>query len=114
MATVQPSVVLDAIQGKLKRDDRIVFRTRNGRTHAYAFDHPFHGTASAEQAQTHTTFGMAVKQTSAILSDPAQRADWERRYASYRKHYRSSSSTRYYSTLRGFIIASLNAALKES
>ena len=47
-----------------------------------------------------------------ILNDPAQRADWERRYASYRKHYRASSSARYYSTLRGFIIATLNAELK--
>ena len=112
MAQVQPSVALDAIQGKFKRDDRIVFRTRNGRTHAYAFDHPFRGTASEEQAQTRSTFGMAVKQASAILNDPAQRADWERRYASYRKHYRASSSARYYSTLRGFIIATLNAELK--
>ena len=108
MAIVQPSVAFDAIQGKLKRDDRIVFRTRNGRTHAYAFDNPFRGTASAEQAQTRSTFGMAVKQASAILNDPALRTEWERRYASYRKHYRSSSSARYYSTLRGFIIASLN------
>ena len=108
MATVQPSVAFDAIQGKLKRDDRIVFRTRNGRTHAYAFDNPFRGTASAEQAQTRSMFGMAVKQASVILNDPTQRTEWERRYASYRKHYRSSSSARYYSTLRGFIIASLN------
>lgn len=114
MAKVQPSVALDAIQGKFRRNDRIVFRTRDGRTHAYAFDHPFRGTASEEQAQTRSTFGIAVKQTSAILNDPEQRADWERRYASYRKHYRSSSSARYYSTLRGFIIATLNAELKGS
>ena len=112
MAHVEPSVALDAIQGKFKRDDRIVFRTRNGRTHAYAFDNPFRGTASEEQAQTRSTFGMAVKQASAILNNPDQRTEWERRYASYRKHYRSSSSARYYSTLRGFIIASLNAELK--
>jgi len=112
MAKVQTSVALDAIQGKFKRDDRIVFRTRNGRTHAYAFDNPFRGTASEEQAQTRSTFGMAVKQASAILNNPDQRAGWERRYASYRKHYRSSSSARYYSTLRGFIIATLNAELK--
>jgi hypothetical protein len=55
---------------------------------------------------------MAVKQASAILKDPAQKADWEHRYASYRKHYRASSSARYYSTLRGFIIASLSSQLK--
>ena len=65
-----------------------------------------------EQAQTRSSFGMAVKQASAVLKDPAQKAEWERRYSSYRKHYRSSSSARYYSTLRGFIIATLNAELK--
>ncbi len=112
MAHVETNVAIDSFQGKLKRNDRIVYRTRNGRTHAYAFDHPFRGTASEEQAQTRSTFGMAVKQASAILKDPEQKADWERRYASYRKHYRASSSARYYSTLRGFIIATLNAELK--
>ena len=114
MAHVEPNIAFESFQGKLKRDDRIVYRTRNGRTHAYAFDNPFRGTASAEQAQTRATFGMAVKQASVILNDPAQRTEWERRYASYRKHYRSSSSARYYSTLRGFIIASLNSTLKGS
>ena len=112
MAHVETNVAIDSFQGKLKRNDRIVYRTRNGRTHAYAFDNPFRGTASEEQAQTRSTFGMAVKQASAILKDPEQKADWERRYASYRKHYRASSSAHYYSTLRGFIIASLNAELK--
>ena len=112
MAHVETNVAIDSFQGKLKRNDRIVYRTRNGRTHAYAFDHPFRGTASEEQAQTRSTFGMAVKQASAILKDPEQKADWERRYSSYRKHYRASSSSHYYSTLRGFIIATLNAELK--
>ncbi len=114
MAKVIPSLAFDNFSGKLGRKDRIILRTRYGKTHAYAFDHPFRGTASEEQAQTRSTFGMAVKQASAILKDPEQKADWERRYASYRKHYRASSSSHYYSTLRGFIIATLNAELKSS
>ena len=76
MAHVETNVAIDSFQGKFKRNDRIVYRTRNGRTHAYAFDHPFRGTASEEQAQTRSTFGMAVKQASAILKDPEQKADW--------------------------------------
>ena len=60
MAHVETNVAIDSFQGKFKRNDRIVYRTRNGRTHAYAFDHPFRGTASEEQAQTRSTFGMAV------------------------------------------------------
>ena len=112
MAHVETNVAIDSFQGKFKRDDRIVYRTRNGRTHAYAFDNPFRGTASEEQAQTRSAFGMAVKQASAILKDPAQKAEWELRYAAYRKHYRHSSSRKFYSTLRGFIIATLNVELK--
>ena len=112
MSKVTPSIEFDSFSGKLNRKSRIVLRTRNGQTHAYALDNPFRGTASAEQGATRSTFGMAVKQASAILKDPEQRADWERRYASYRKHYRASSSSHYYSTLRGFIIATLNAELK--
>ena len=107
MAHVETNVAIDSFQGKLKRNDRIVYRTRNGKTHAYAFDNRFRGTASEEQAHTRSTFGEAVKQASAILKDPVQKADWERRYTAYRKHYRTSSSSHYYSTLRGFIIASL-------
>lgn len=110
MAHVETNVAIDSFQGKFKRNDRIVYRTRNGKTHAYAFDNPFRGTASEEQAQTRSTFGMAVKQASAILKDPEQKADWERRYAAYRKHYRHSSSHKFYSTLRGFIIATLKSA----
>ena len=112
MSKVTPSIEFDSFSGKLSRKSRIVLRTLNGQTHAYALDNPFRGTASAEQGATHSTFGMAVKQASAILKDPVQKADWERRYASYRKHYRASSSAHYYSTLRGFIIATLNAELK--
>ena len=107
MAHIVTNVAFDYLRGMLKRDDRLVYRTRNGKTHAYAFDNRFRGTASEEQAHTRSTFGEAVKQTSAILKDPVQKADWERRYAAYRKHYRASSSSHYYSTLRGFIIASL-------
>ena len=46
MAHVETNVAIDSFQGKLKRNDRIVYRTCNGRTHAYAFDNTFHGTAS--------------------------------------------------------------------
>ena len=127
MAHVETNVAIDSFQGKFKRDDRIVYRTRNGKTHAYTFDNPFRGTASEEQAQTRSTFGEAVKQASAILKDPALRAEWEKRYADYRKHFRRHAptpqnpkpttpnprpkqNTHFCSTLRGFIISTLKSA----
>lgn len=112
MSKVTPSIEFDSFSGKLSRKSRIVLRTRNGRTHAYALDNPFRSTASAEQGATRTSFGEAVRQASAILKAPTLRAEWEKRYADYHKHYRASSSSHYYSTLRGFIIATLNAELK--
>jgi len=118
MAHVETNVAIDSFQGKFKRNDRIVYRTRNGKTHAYAFDNPFRGTASEEQAQTRSSFGMAVKQATTILKDPEQKADWERRYAAYRKHFRRHAPTpqnpkpnnHFCSTLRGFIISTLKSA----
>ena len=112
MAKVIPSLAFDNFSGKLGRNDRIILRTRYGKTHAYTIENPYTGPATEAQNTMRSTFGMAVKQASAILKDPEQKADWERRYASYRKHYRASSSSHYYSTLRGFIIATLNAELK--
>jgi len=112
MAKVIPSLAFDNFSGKLGRKDRIILRTRYGKTHAYTIENPYTGPATEAQNTMRSTFGMAVKQASAILKDPEQKAEWERRYASYRKHYRASSSARYYSTLRGFIIATLNAELK--
>ena len=36
MAKVQPSLSFESFSGRLSRKERIVMRTRNGRTHAYA------------------------------------------------------------------------------
>lgn len=70
MSKVTPSIEFDSFSGKLSRKSRIVLRTRNGQTHAYALDNPFRGTASAEQGATRTSFGEAVRQASVILKAP--------------------------------------------
>ncbi len=117
MSKVTPSIEFDSFSGKLSRKSRIVLRTRNGQTHAYALDNPFRGTASAEQGATRTSFGEAVRQASVILKDPALRAEWEKRYADYRKHFRHHAPTpqnpkpnnHFCTTLRGFIISTLKS-----
>ena len=118
MSKVTPSIEFDSFSGKLSRKSRIVLRTRNGQTHAYALDNPFRGTASAEQGATRSTFGEAVRQASVILKDPTLRAEWEKRYADYRKHFRYHAPTpenpkpnnHFCTTLRGFIISTLKSA----
>ena len=41
MARVVPASPFDSMSGKLHRNERIVMRTRNGRVHAYAIQHPY-------------------------------------------------------------------------
>ena len=82
MAKVIPSLAFDNFSGKLGRTDRIILRTRYGKTHAYTIENPYTGPATEAQNTMRSTFGMAVKQASAILKDPEQKADWERRIVS--------------------------------
>ena len=109
-------------------------RTRNGRTHAYAIMHPYTGPLAESRKQAISTFSQAVKQCKSEMSDPERLAYWQDRYNQYtkaaNKHLaranakfigtpasssasaNTRSSDKYYSTLRGFIIASISAQLK--
>ena len=99
----------DSMSGKLNSTYKIVMRTRNGRTHAYAIKHPYKGPVAPERQQTITAFADAVNQTTLILKDPVLRADWEAKFADYRKKADRYPNTHPnpYTTLRGFIIGSL-------
>ena len=123
MAKVEPSLSFDHFSGKLSRQDKIVLRTRNGRTHAYAIMNPYTGPLAESRKQAISTFSQAVKQCKSEMSDPERLAYWQDRYSQYTKaankhlaransKYLGTTSVKYYSTLRGFIIASLSAQLK--
>ncbi len=106
------------ISGRLSYRSNIVFRTRNGRTQAYIIQNPYKGPVAPQRQRTINAFKEAVNQSKTVLSDPAQRAEYESKYkahkAFFRRHPRSQN--KYYSTLRGFVIAQLaqqiNAAAK--
>ena len=123
MAKVEPSLSFDHFSGKLSRQDKIVLRTRNGRTHAYAIMNPYTGPLAESRKQAISTFSQAVKQCKSEMSDPERLAYWQDRYNQYTKaankhlaranaKYLGNTSVKYYSTLRGFIIASISAQLK--
>ena len=109
MARTTLSHPFDSISGKLNSSDKIVMRTRNGRTHAYAIKRPYKGPVAPERQRTITAFADAVNQTSVILQDPTLRAEWEVKFADYRKKADRypTSYPKPYTTLRGFIIGSL-------
>ena len=134
MAQVQPALPFDHFSGKLSSKERIVMRTRNGRTHAYAIMNPYTGPLAESRKRAISTFAEAVRQCKLEMSDPDRLAWWQDRYIQYRKAANKhvaranakflgtpSSNTsdqpqkpnnKFYTTLRGFIIASLAAQLK--
>ena len=98
-------------------------RTRNGRTHAYAIMNPYTGPLAESRKRAISTFAEAVRQCKSEMSDSDRLAWWQERYIEYsraaRKHvaranakFLGTTSDKFYTTLRGFIIASLSAQLK--
>ena len=134
MAKVEPALPFDHFSGKLSRKERIVMRTRNGRTHAYAITNPYTGPLAESRKRAISTFSQAVTLCKSEMHDPERLAYWQDRYILYRKAAQkhlvranakflgtsasssasanTRSSDKFYSTLRGFIIASLSAQLR--
>ena len=98
-------------------------RTRNGRMHAYAIQHPYEGPLAESRKKAITAFAEAVKQCKVEMGDAERLAYWQEQYAEYKKLANKSLSRanrrffgdnssaaaqdKFYSTLRGFIIAQL-------
>ena len=136
MAKVQPALPFDNFSGKLSRTERIVMRTRNGCTHAYAIQNPYTGPLAESRKRAIGTFSEAVRLCKTEMSDPERLAYWQDRYIQYRKaankHVARANAkflgapssnasdqpqkpnNKFYTTLRGFIIASLAAQLKSA
>ena len=123
MAHIEPALPFDHFSGKLSRKERIVLRTRNGRTHAYAITNPYTGPLAESRKQAISTFSQAVALCKSEMSDPQRHEYWQDRYIQYRKaaqkhlaranfKFLGVRHEKYYSTLRGFIIASLSAQLR--
>lgn len=99
-----------SLSGAISRRGDVCFRTRNGKTHAYAVANPYQGPASEAQSAMRGDFGACVREASAVLKDAALRAEWEIRYAAYLKDVQRHPAKypRPCSTLRGFIISTLS------
>ena len=85
MAHVEPALPFDHFSGKLSRKERIVMRTRNGRTHAYAIQNPYTGPLAESRKRAISTFSEAVRLCKTEMSDPDRLAYWQDRYIQYRK-----------------------------
>lgn len=93
------------MSGSINHNERLYFRTRNGKTHAYYVTSPYEGPASVAQNTMRKNFASCVREASKILNDTNLRSEWETRYANYCKN--TPEHQRTCSTLRGFIISNL-------
>ena len=87
MAKICLTDPIATLSGRAGADDKIVFRTRNGRTHAYVIKHP-NTMPHNEKQQAHTTrFGEIAQQVRTEMSDPTRRARWEKEFAAYTRRH---------------------------
>ena len=115
MASLTPSSPIQDISGKFSWKEKVVYRTRNGRTHAYAILNPYKGELADSRKAAISLFAEASRRCTADMQDSDRLAYWQ---AEYRQHLKRTknlspdSRIKRYSTLRGFIIATISARLK--
>lgn len=70
-------------RGKITTEQNVIFRTRNGRTHAYTVEHP--NTQPHNEAQrAHTAaFGEVSRQVHAEMANPERLDYWQNEFAEY-------------------------------
>lgn len=125
MAKAELDILLNKLQGRLTGDSRFYVTNRHGKT--VVSNYPLHRDPkkiSAQQQANSSAFGQAAKRAKAEMSDPARLAYWQNQYAQYtrlagknlnranRQFFGENSTAfikqKYYTTLRGFIIAQLS------
>ena len=106
MAKAELSIILDKLSGRLDGKSRFYTSQRYGQT--VISNYPLRKDPKAlsdSQRATFASFGQVSKQTKAEMSDPERLAYWQAQYEQYKKT--AKSTDKYYSTLRGFILAQL-------
>ena len=101
---------IKAIRGRISSGERIVNRTRNGKTHTYIIHNPFKGQPSEARQRSISSFAEATNRCKQEMNDPEKLAAWQAQFDAYRKKlakHPAPKGTKTYSTLRGYIIAEL-------
>lgn len=132
MAKAELDILLDKLSGRLTGDSKFYTTHRHGKT--VISNYPLHRDPkkiSATQRANSSSFGEVVKQCKAEMNNPERLAFWQEQYAAYtklaNKHLAKANAQffgidpnttppakqKYYSTLRGFIIAQLTKQMKE-
>ena len=132
MAQAELDILLNKLSGRLTGDSKFYTTHRHGKT--VVSNYPLHRDpkkVTAQQQAQSDAFGKAVKLCKAEMNNPECLSFWQEQYNQYVKLAQKSlsranaqffgidpnttpqSKQKYYSTLRGFIIAQLTKQLKE-
>lgn len=116
MASVSTFLPVQNLSGKFGGKEKVIYRTRNGRTHAYVLLNPYKGELAESRKAAINLFAQASRLCSQQMQDPERLAYWQQKFLKHRKKTKNlplNSRTKRYSTLRGFILASLSQQLKD-
>lgn len=124
MAKAELDILLNKLQGRLTGDSKFYATNRHGRT--VISNYPMHKdpkSISAQQKANSSSFGQTAKQVKLEMQDPARLSYWQDQHTQYKKlagknlnranaqFFGEDSAAfikqKYYSTLRGFILAQL-------
>ena len=129
MAKAELDILLNKLSGRLTGDSKFYSTHRHGKT--VISNYPLHKdqkTISATQRANSSTFGQRSKQATMELANPEHHAYWQERYERYKKLANKNvtrantqffgsnivkPADKYYSTLRGFVIAQLTTLANE-
>ena len=123
MAKAELDILLNKLQGRLTGDSKFYATNRHGKT--VISNYPMHKdpkSISAHQRANSSAFSQLSKQAKLELADPTRKAYWQQQYNDYTRlanknlnraniQFPDSSAvtkSKYYSTLRGFVIAQLS------
>ena len=116
MASIKPISQLSTISGKINKEDDVVYRTRNGKTHTYKLQNPYKGPLSETRQAAVKLFSEATRLCSQEMADPERLAYWKSEYEHYlrriNRRFFAPKDEKQYGTLRGYILAQLSAQLK--
>ena len=115
MASVSTFLPVQNLSGKFGGKEKVIYRTRNGRTHAYVLLNPYKGELADSRKAAINLFAQASRLCSQQMQDPERLAYWQQQHKQHlklTKNLSQRSPIKRYSTLRGFIIASIARQLK--
>ena len=90
MAKVLLDAPVAAVAGAISKHQQVIYRMRNGRTHAYVIAHPNEQPPSETQKRNSSLFGQISKQAYAEMADMEKRAMWEKEFAAYTNKHNPS------------------------